>query len=282
MLIDGCEFESNYAEVNGTRLHYVAGGQGDPVVLLPGWPRTWYQFHKVMPTLAQRYRVIAVDYRGMGDSAKPATGYDKKTMARDVYDLVRSLGHDKADIVGEDIGAMVAHSFAANHPEATKKLVLVEGAHPTDFFYSIPMLPQPGQGNGWWFAFNQVEALPQKLLAGRARLVIDNLIEQMAKRPEAIGEESRAIYAAAYDQRGAVRAGNGWYQTFAQDIADEKAYPKLTMPILALAGPSIGLHQVMLEGRATDIQFVEVPGVGHYLTEEGPTEFVRELSKFLG
>jgi hypothetical protein len=110
-------FRSAYAYVNGIRLHYVTGGAGEPLVLLPGWPATWWSYHKVMPALARRYRMIAIDIRGMGASDKPAGGFDKKTMARDVYELVRKLGHDRVNIAGHDIGAMVAFSFA---PPPTK------------------------------------------------------------------------------------------------------------------------------------------------------------------
>src|SRR5262245_29859034 len=150
-----------FAEVNGTRLHYVTAGEGKPLVLLPGWPRTVWQFHKIIPTLAERYRVIAVDLRGMGESAKPEQGYDKRTMARDIYELVRSLGHDLVNIAGEDIGAMVAYSFAANHPDATRKLALWEVGHPTEIFNDLRMLPQDGLPTApWWFAFNQLTDLP--------------------------------------------------------------------------------------------------------------------------
>lgn len=106
-------FQDETVEVNGVRLHYVVGGEGDPIVLCPGWPRTVWQFHKVMPKLAENFRVIAVDLRGMGDSDKPEGGYDKKTMARDVLELTRHLGYESVNIAGEDIGSMVAFSFAA-------------------------------------------------------------------------------------------------------------------------------------------------------------------------
>ena len=138
-------FENGYADVNGTRLHYVIGGKGAPLVLLPGWPQTWWEFHKIMPALAEKYRVIAVDLRGMGGSAKPPGGYDKKTMARDIYELVRQLGFEKVNIAGHDIGSMVAFSFAANHPGATSKLALLDVPHPDEFFSEIRMLPQHGK-----------------------------------------------------------------------------------------------------------------------------------------
>lgn len=135
-------FTSAFAEVNGTTLHYVAGGQGEPLVLLPGWPVTWWEFRKVMPLLAQRYRVIAVDLRGMNLSAKPPSGYDKKTMARDVLELTRQLGYSTINLAGHDIGAMVAFSYAANFPDAVSKLAIMEVGHPDSSLYDLRLLPQ--------------------------------------------------------------------------------------------------------------------------------------------
>ncbi|MFY1672285.1 alpha/beta fold hydrolase [Plantactinospora sp. WMMB334] len=274
-------FDSRFADVNGTRLHYVIGGEGDPLVLLPGWPRTWYQFHKIMPRLAERYQVIAVDLRGMGDSDKPVHGYDKKTMARDIYELVRSLGLNQVNVAGEDIGSMVAHSFAANHPEAIRKLALWEAGHPTEAFNEVRALTQPGQPTTpWWFAFNELHGLPEKLAEGRFRYIVDWLIDFHATTPEAFSEETRDLYAAAYNTPDAIRAGNGWYQTFQQDIVDLKDYPVLTLPVLALGGFYYPLMVAQLEGRATDVRFVELKGAGHYLAEERPDEVVRELTEF--
>ncbi|GAB2886331.1 alpha/beta fold hydrolase [Streptomyces mayteni] len=273
-------FASRFADVNGTRLHYVIGGQGDPLVLLPGWPRTWYQFHKIMPPLARHYRVIAPDLRGMGDSDKPADGYDKKTMARDIHELLRTLGHRRAYIAGEDIGSMVAHSFAANHPEATRKVALWETGHPTEIFNELRMLPQPGQPAPWWFAFNQLDQLPEQLLAGRFRLIVDWLIDFQGGDPEAFGEEARAVYAAAYDTPDAIRAGNGWYQTFQRDIADLRDYPVLPMPLLGIGGMYYQLLRAQLAGLAADARYVELAGAGHYLAEERPDDIVRELTAF--
>lgn len=280
-MIEG--FTSDFAEVNGTRLHYVTGGQGDPLVLLPGWPRTWYQFHKIMPLLARHYRVIAVDLRGMGGSGKPTAGYDKKTMARDVYELILALGHSEVNIAGEDIGSMVAYSFAANHPEATRKIALWEVGHPGEAFNELRMLPQEGLPTApWWFAFNQIDQLPERLLEGRFRLLVDWLIDHQATDREAFSEEARALYAAAYDTPDAIRAANGWYQAFGQDIADAKDYPVLTMPLLGLGGIYYPFVPVLLEGKAADARYVEFKGAGHYLAEERPDDLVRELIAFFG
>ena len=169
-------FSNNSATVNGVKLHYVIGGEGPPLVLLPGWPETWWSYHKVMPELAKHYRVISVDMRGMGASDKPAEGFDKKTMAKDISELVKTLGYKSVNIVGHDIGAMVAFSFASNHPQQTEKLVLLDVGHPSAGYMKLPMLPSPGSFNDkadednvylWWFAFHQVKGLPEQLMEGR-------------------------------------------------------------------------------------------------------------------
>ncbi|MFY0578630.1 alpha/beta fold hydrolase [Cystobacter fuscus] len=216
-------FTNGEATVNGVRLHYVVGGKGSPVVLLPGWPQTWWAFHKIMPALARDHRVISVDLRGMGSSDKPADGYDKKTMARDILELVRQLGHDKVDLVGHDIGAQVAFSFAANHPEATRKLVLLDVPHPDAQLATWPLLPAVGTFGdkideahpfAWWFAFHQVKGLPEQILEGRQHLEQEWFFRYLLKDESAIDAKDRAVYAAAYASREAIRAGNARYRPF--------------------------------------------------------------------
>lgn len=283
-------FTSRYAEANGVRLHHVAGGSGDPVLLLGGWPQTWWQWHKVMPALARRYRVIAVDLRGMGASAKPVDGYDKKTMARDIRELVRHLGYDTAHIIGHDIGAMVAYSYAANHPEATAKISLLDVPHPEAGWNDFPLLPGPGQqidrGPGiylWWFAFNQVKALPEQLLEGRMRPLIDWLIARLAADPAAIDEDSRQIYARAYSTAEAIRAGNAWYQAFRTDITDAQTYRPVSAPLLGLGGrDNYGYLCELLPAKGTDVTVRKITGSGHYLPEEQPQAVVKALTEFLG
>ncbi|MGW3494827.1 alpha/beta fold hydrolase [Streptomyces sp. NPDC001020] len=287
------DFSSHLAEVNGIHLHYVQGGHGDPLVLLGGWPQTWWQFHKIMPALARRHRVIAVDLRGMGGSAKPDTGYDKKTMAQDIYELTRHLGHEKVDIAGHDIGAMVAQSLAANHPQAVNKLALLDVHHPDETMYGLTLLPQPDQhvdgdftaGSRtylWWFALNQVRGLPEKLLAGREREWLDSLFDYLLLDRASISEPDRDIYAWAYSSPEAIRAGNGWYQTFMQDIKDEKGHAPLTVPVLALGGDhsNYAYLAAVVPSKGVDVQVVEVKDSGHYLAEEQPETVIRLLTEF--
>lgn len=281
-------FQNGYASVNGTRLHYVAGGRGAPLVLLPGWPETWWQYHKIMPSLAAHHRVIAVDLRGMGGSDKPATGYDKKTMAKDIYELVRHLGYTKVDIAGHDIGSMVAFSFAANHPDATRKVVMLDVPHPDQSFYRFRLLPPSGWQSPppyflWWFAFNQVRDLPERLVPGRSRDLVNWILDYLSKDPDTIDRHAREVYARAYSHPDAIRAGNGWYQTFGQDVVDQRSYGKVTAPILGLGGETgYRILQVQLPSKGTDVQVVKVASSGHFLAEERPQAVIDWLTRFFG
>lgn len=273
-------FENGYAEVNGIKMHYVTGGTGTPLVLLPGYPQTWWEFNRIMPALAKQHRVIAVDLRGMGGSEKPASGYDKKTMAKDIYELVRKLGYEKVNVAGHDIGSMVAFSFAANYPEATIKLAMLDIPHPDEFFSDLRLLPEPGKfgekiddehpGYPWWFAFHQVKGLPERILKGRFDIYQDFLFDYLLKDSKSIGPRDRAVYHAAYAGTEAIRAGDAWYQTFPQDINDSKTYKKLEMPVLGLGAPGYTWLQAAIPLKATNFRVVKIENSGHFMQEEQP------------
>ncbi len=284
-------FANHYATVNGVRLHYVDGGSGPVLVCLPGWPQTWYSYHPLAAELARHYRVLIVDIRGMGSSDKPATGYDKKTMARDIYELLRHLGIEKASLLGHDIGGMVAASFAFNHPEATEKLILADGAHPSEGMRQMPLLPAPGaftekmdgqQPYAWWMAFNQVKALPEQLLAGRFQLLLDYLFPYVMLDERKMSAFDRAVYAAVYNQPENIRAANAWYQAFDQDIADANTYARLTMPVLGIGSHvSYSYLQMSLPYVAENVQVVGILDSGHYLFEEKPAQVLEAVLSFL-
>ncbi|MBT2455110.1 alpha/beta fold hydrolase [Streptomyces sp. ISL-86] len=291
-------FTSRHAEVNGTRLHFVDSGDSDSdsdsdsgrdrdretLVLLGGWPQTWWQWHKVMPALARRFRVIAVDLRGMGGSAKPEGGYDKKTMAADINALLTHLGIESAHVVGHDIGAMVAYAHAANHPESTSRVVLLDVAHPDPEWARLTLLPEQGARHKWWFAFNQVQGLPEQLLADRYHHLLDWLFTNASADPTAIDAHSRAVYAEAYNSPDAIRASNGWYRAFVQDIADLATYTPVSTPLLALGGEYANYAQLTtaVPKLGTDTRVVRVDGSGHYFPEERPEIVLEELLRFLG
>ena len=283
-------FKNGSAEVNGVRLHYVIGGKGEPLVLLPGWPETWWTFHKVMPALAAHYTVISVDLRGMGASSKPADGYDKKTMAADIHELVKSLGYDKAIVAGHDIGSAVAFAYGANYPEATDKLVMLELPHPDDSLLSFPLLPAHGTFGDklganrpylWWFAFNQVKGLPETLLAGRIRVEQDWIFKYFLVDERAVDARDRAVYERAYNSADAIRAGNAWYQAFTQDVIDYKGYGKLEMPVLALGGPAYKWMTSVVGQKVVHLTDANVENSGHFVQEEQPEFVTKAMLDFL-
>lgn len=277
-------FTSHKAEVNGTILHYVKGGKGELLVLLPGYPETWWAYHKIMPLLARKYQVIVVEMRGMGSSAKPADGYDKKNMAKDVFELITGLGYKKIHIGGHDIGAHVAFSFAVNHPSATMKLVMLDTPHPDAGMYHLPMLPVPGAGYiyPWWLAFNQVKELPELLLEGRMALVIEWLYKNLLVDPFAVSDFDKAVYASAYNSKEAIRASNAWYQAFPQDIEDGKTYPKLEVPVVGIGGSGYQMLAMSLQGTASDFQLKKIEGSGHFILAEKPDETAGLIMDFIG
>ena len=284
-------FTNHYASVNGIRLHYVEGGSGPVLVCLPGWPQTWYSYHPIAAELARHYRVLIVDIRGMGSSDKPATGYDKKTMAQDIYELLQQLGVEKASLLGHDIGGMVAASFGFNYPQATEKLILADGAHPSEGLRQMPLLPATGaftdkmdgqQPYVWWMAFNQVKGLPEQLLAGRFQYLLDYLFPYVMLDDSKMSAFDRAVYAAVYNQPENIRAANAWYQALEQDIADANTYNRLTMPVLGIGSRvSYSYLQMSLPYVAEHVQVVGILDSGHYMFEEKPAEVLEAVLGFL-
>lgn len=283
-------FSNHHVDVNGTSLHYVIGGSGQPLVLLPGWPETWWGYHKTMQVLAAHYTVIAVDLRGMGSSAKPAGGYDKKTLASDVYALVRQLGYASAHVAGHDIGAQVAYSYAANFPQGTQKLILLDTPPPTEGLLTLPMLPahgtfgakiDPAHPYFWWFAFHQVKGLPEKLLEGRVRLEQDWFYSYMLLDEGAINAHDRAVYESAYSSQDAIRASNGWYQAFTQDIIDDESYAVLDMPVLGLGGSGYDRLKATMTKKARNFTAVKIESSGHFVQEEQPEQVTQAMLRFL-
>lgn len=284
-------FTNHYATVNGVKLHYVEGGSGAPLICLPGWPQTWYSYLPVATQLAKSYRIIIVDIRGMGSSEKPATGYDKKTMATDILELVQQLGLEKVNIMGHDIGGMVAMSFAFNYPESTEKLIVLDGSHPSEGMMQMPLIPAMGTFGkkmdanmpyAWWMGFNQVKELPEKILEGRFQYLLDWLFAYVMIDDNKMSAFERAIYAAAYNDTDSIRAANAWYQSFTQDIEDSKNYRPLTMPVLAIGSyVSYSYMKMGLPYVAKDVIVTGILDSGHYLFEEKPEPVTEAILNFL-
>lgn len=277
-------FTHHSASVNGIVLHYVIGGKGDPVVLLHGWPQTWYSWRHVMPLLAQNYTVIVPDLRGFGDSSKPLTGYGGKIAAEDIYQLVKHLGYDKVHLVGHDIGAQAAYSYAAAHPDDVRKLVIMDYIFPG--FY-----PKGFEGGLWWFSFHSVPDLPETLIEGKEQTYLSWFYKGLAYNPTAIGEDDIDEYASHYSSPGGMRAGFGYYKAFPMDAVDNQEYAKtkLKMPVLVISGDFYPMFGGTLPGNPTlestqmlaeNVQSTRIPKAGHWLAEERPVQVASELTAF--
>jgi pimeloyl-ACP methyl ester carboxylesterase len=281
--IDNMTFSHNTASVNGIQLHYVIGGQGDPVVLLHGWPETWYAWHRVMPALAKNYTVIAPDLRGLGDSSKPVTGYDGKTLAEDIHQLVTQLGFKTISLVGHDIGTQVAYSYAAAHPTEVKRLAVME--------LTIPGFVPAGRMPLWWVIFHQTPDVPEALVQGKEMEYLSWHFHNLAYNPAAITQEAINEYVSRYSAPGGMHAGFEHYRAFPQDAIQNQNYSKtkLTMPVLALGGgyiPTFGGNITMptviygMNILAQNVTGITVPNSGHYIPEEQPDVVVKQLNNF--
>ena len=281
--IDNVTFSHHTATVNGIQLHYVMGGKGDPVVLLHGWPETWYSWHRVMPDLAKNYTVIAPDLRGLGDSSKPPTGYDGKTVAEDIHQLVGKLGFKTIFLVGHDIGTQVAYSYAAAHPTEVKKLAVME--------LTIPGFVPAGRMPLWWVVFHQTPDVPEALVQGKEMLYLSWFYHNLANNPAAITQEDINEYVSHYSAPGGMHAGFEHYRAFPQDAIQNQNYSKtkLTMPLLALGGeyiPTLGGKIAMptviygMKILAQNVTGIIVPNSGHFIPEEQPVFVVKILNNF--
>src|SRR6266403_4171024 len=273
-------FAERFADVNGVKLHYFIGGKGSPVVLLHGYAETSHMWFPIMPLLAKNHTVIVPDLRGAGDSSKPDSGYDKKNMAVDIHDLATSLGLSRVSMVGHDIGLMVAYAYAAQFPQATERLVLMDA-----------FLPGIGDWKNVWLMrdlwhFHFYGEVPLALVKGRERTYFEHFWNDFAADPKhSIPEADRRFYASAYAQAGAMRAGFEVFHAFEQDAKDfaELAQTKLTMPILVLAGEKASGNFLIEQGRLVDtnVQSVVVKGSGHWLMEEAPQQVIPRLVAFI-
>ena len=277
--------EHGYADLGDVRLHYVTAGSGFPVVLLHGWPQSWYEWRGIIPGLAERYRVIAPDLRGLGDSSRPAEGYDKKTVAGDIWRLVHDvLGISAFYLVGHDWGGPTAYAVAAAHPEAVRRLAVLDVTIPGDGSANISQ-----GGRRWHHAFHQTMDLPEALVAGREDIYFGWFYRNYGARPDALSEADIAEYLRVYRQPGALRAGFSYYRAIPTDMADNAATAagfKLPMPVLALGGDrSWGRGMEVVESlrrMALDVRGGVVENCGHWMPEEQPSEVLRQLLGFFG
>jgi pimeloyl-ACP methyl ester carboxylesterase len=272
----------------GVRLHYVTAGEGDRViVLLHGFPQTWREWRHVMHDLTQNgFRVIAPDYRGAGHSLRPAGGFDKRTMAGDVYQLLRRHLDIKGPVAfaGHDIGLMVAYAYAQAYRDEVSHLAIIDAPLPgTTVFDHLKSDPR-----AWHFAFHNARDLAEMLVQGRERQYLQSFFGTLAFNPTAIRGEDFDEYVNAYSAPGAMRCGFELYRAFERDAEDNRealrANGKLTIPVSAIGGAvsAIGPHmEAMAQEVAESVTALRIPGTGHWIAEENPKALTAGLLQFL-
>ncbi|WP_328443900.1 alpha/beta hydrolase [Streptomyces sp. NBC_00386] len=278
---------AGFTEHKAASLDYVIGGHGPTLVLLHGYPETWYEWRALLPELSQHYTVIAPSLPGAGKSDAPADSYDKKSMAAAVHTPLRGIGHaDDIRLVGHDIGSMVAYSYAAAHPRDVKKLVLSEAPIPDASLYKFPSLTAAGPA-AWNFGFfSLANGLPETVVAGREEEWVGGFVDSLEVRKGSVTDDDIAVFAEALKDPAHLSASFKWFRTFPQDVEDNAVNrrTKLTMPVLAI-GASGSLGEAVpdqVRRYAKKVTGVVVPDSGHWIYEERPVKTTALLLSFLG
>jgi len=276
----GKNFISRNAEIDGVKLHYTTGGHGPSLILLHGYAETSRMWNPILPVLGEKFTIIAPDLPGIGDSEIPASGLDMKTAAIRIHALARSLGVEKARVVGHDIGLMVAYAYAAQFPAEVEKLVVMDaflpGVGDWEAVYNNPGI--------WHFRFNG--PTPEALVQGRERIYFAYFWNDLAAdKTRSLPQPDREAYIAAYSRPGRMRAGWAYFVSFQQAAKDfaQLSQIKLTLPVLSIGGDkSLGdflAQQMKLV--ASDLTTVVLKNTGHWILEENPKETTDALVKFL-
>ena len=282
---EGFDFPAGFSQreiaTNGTTIHVRSGGTGPAVVLLHGYGETGDMWVPLAAELARDHTVVVPDLRGMGLSAKPAGGFDKKTQALDVSGVMDALGVQQADVVAHDIGNMVAFQVAAQFPNRVRRLVLIDapvpGVGPWEEILKNPLL--------WHFRFGGPDM--ERLVAGRERIYLDRFWNDFSANPANFTEAAREHYAALYALPGAMHSGFAQFAAFDQDAIDNRAFlaqgGRLKMPVFAIGGQkSFGpMMATVMRAAADDVTEGQVPDSGHWIMEENPRATTRMVVDFL-
>lgn len=276
----GGQIESHTGKGGDVQLHYLKAGSGPAVLLLHGFAETSRMWRSLIPLLAKKYTVIAPDLPGIGDSSIPTNDIGMITAAQRIHDLVRSLGIEKAEVVGHDIGLMVAYAYAAKFPAETEKLVLMDA-----FLPGVPgWEPIYDNPNIWHFRFHG--EYPELLVKGRERTYFEYFWNVLAAdKTHSIPEADRKAYTAAYARPGRIRAAWAYFASWPQLAKDfaQLSQTKLTMPVLAIGGEKslgkqLGEQAKLVAGNAA---VIVLPNTGHWVLEESPKETTNALLTFL-
>lgn len=273
----------HYVEVNGTTLHYVsAGTTGTPILLVHGFPETWWTFRKLIPLLAENHRVFAVDLRGFGDSDNGPGNYDSKTSAEDLHLLIKELNVGPVHLTGQDISGATVLRLAAAYPEDVLSFTAIEMGLPG---FGLERLADVTHGGTWYIGVLAAPNIPEMLLSGREREFLGEFVfPTMCATPEAITEADIDEFVRTYSRPNGWRGATGLYQSMLQegeDIVALVAARKLSMPVLAIgAGGGEFTFTTMSQVTSGEVQSVYLDGVGHYAALEAPEKLADALLEF--
>jgi len=278
-------FTSRYVETGELRLHAVTGGNGPPLLLVHGWPQTWYAWRMLMPALARDFTVIAVDQRGIGLSGKPQSGYDTATLANDLVALMDVLGHQRFALYGTDVGMPIAYALAADHRDRVDRLAVSEAPLP-GISPSPPLfLPPPLNARLWHLAFNQLPKINEQLVTGREDIFFGAEFDASAgtnKLPDHAVRYYIDTLAADPDH---LRGSFEFYRAIPTTIAqnEKRKERPLTLPVLAIGGAESSGEGVgnTMKLAAGDVQTVVLTGSGHWVAEQAPEQLLAALTAFL-
>lgn len=271
-------FHHRSAKVNGVNLHYVIGGKGEPLLLIHGFAQNWYMWNRLLPELSKHYTVIAPDLRGVGESDKPADGYSKKNMAKDMHELMQLLGFKTINLVGHDIGLMVAYAYAAQYPQEVKKVALLDALLP-----GIEPVWHQVYTTTWHFGFF-ARPVAGSLVAGHERAFLSDFWSIITYVKNAFTKEETDEFIRAYSTKGATIASFHWFGEFPNDAIDNLQFmqTKLTMPLLAMgsefsSAPYLADHSRLV---ATNVTEIKIMGSGHWLVQEQTAQVLTGLLGF--
>lgn len=280
-------FSHHFATVNGVRWHYLRGGRpdGEPLVLLAGFPQSGYAWRKMLPLLAAHFALWVPDLPGQGDSDLPADGYDTQTTARRLHDFLQQLSVGPCYLAAHDVGAWVAFPYALMYGAQVKALALLDAGIPgitlPDALPSAPSLAW----RTWHFAFHALDDLPESLISGRERCYLTWFLRRKAANPQSFSEVDIDEYLRTFSRPGALRAGLAWYRAATLSAEQNRrlcADGKLTPPLLAMSAEQGSMADMAapLRAFADKVSGVIVPHSGHFLPEEQPSAVARALIAF--
>ena len=278
-------FKHRMVPIPGMRLHCVIGGSGPVIVLVPGFPQSCYAWRRVMPLLARQFRVIAVDLPGQGDSDRPINGYDTQTSAQRINAFLKELGVGRHLYVGHDIGSWVGYPYAHAFEQELSGIVFLDANIPGITLQQSLRIAAPDYWRSWHFLFNMVEDLPEALLAGRERLLIEWFFHRKTGvRASTFTRADIAEYERVYAQPGGMRGMLGYYRAVIEDMEQNMALlpHKLKLPILALGGDSGStpdIHAAM-QDIGYDVRGGVIADSGHYIPEEQPGALAERVVEF--